>query len=237
MNNETTDYQVRLPVFEGPLDLLLHLVEKREVDITAVSLASVADQYLEHLKAIEETDPESIVNFLVIAAKLLVLKSWALLPSSTLSPEQEEIVQDLTMALREYQLYKKAADKLREREHADERSFPRVAQPAILSQPVLEKVSVQDLAAALLKYLRQKNTAEDLSVPLPTRFYTVEEKVEAILGQLAGNRRLGFISTLGAATSRLEVIVTFLAVLELLRRGQIQVEQETLFAEIFLTAR
>lgn len=236
MNNESDDYKVCLPIFEGPLDLLLHLVQKREVDITAVSLASVADQYLAYLETLEETDPESIVSFLVIAAKLLVLKSCALLPSSEPSPEQEEIAQDLAAALLEYQLFKKAAEELRAREEGDARAYPRVAAPAIISQPILEKVPLEELAVALLNCTR-KETVNDVGVLVPTRIYTIEEKLDVIERNLANKKRVGFNALLSESGSRLEVIITFLAVLELLKRGQVEVEQKSLFSEIYLLAK
>ncbi len=236
MNDQSLEYQVSLPVFEGPLDLLLHLVQKRELDITAISLASVADQYLAYLKTMEENDPESIVNFLVIAAKLLVIKSWALLPSSDPSEEEEEMVQDLTAALLEYQLFKKAAEELRAREENDIRVYPRVAKPVTLSQPILEKVPLEELMTALLSCIREE-IEEDDDIPLPTRIYTIQEKVDIINRSLASESKVSFITLLSKAASRLEIIVTFLAVLELLKRGQVEVEQDSLFAEIYLLAK
>lgn len=236
VNDEQNAYKVCLPVFEGPLDLLLQLIEKHELEITAISLASIADQFLVHLKTVQETDPESIVEFLVIATKLLMLKSLALLPSSTTSPEEHEIVHDLAKALHDYQLFKKAAMALRAREDASLRAYPRTVALSITSQATLEQIPLQELLNALAACLA-KHTSEEITVDIPERRYTVEEKITVIEDRLTYQKRVAFSDLLNEATARIEVIVTFLAVLELLRQGRIEVEQEGLFSEIYLMTR
>ncbi len=233
MSGQTTDYQVKLPVFEGPLDLLLYLVQKRELDITAISLAAVADQYLAYIESVEQINPDALVDFLVIAAKLLVLKSFALVPMPNPSPEEEEIAQDLTAALLEYQLYKRAAEELRIREEGGLRSYPRVARPTLNIVPPLEKVQIDELAA-LLRQIGDRETEEDGHISVPERIFTIAEKIDTIQQHLAERAKVGFGQLLSQAASRLEVVVTFLAVLELLKRGSVEVEQERLFAEIYL---
>src|SRR5438094_1219144 len=113
---ENLDYTIQLPVFEGPLDLLLRLIEREELDITAIALAQVADQYLAHVRALEAPDPAALSAFLVIAAKLLVIKSRALLPRPVAARGPDEAPdegEDLARQLRQYQRYKQAAALLR----------------------------------------------------------------------------------------------------------------------------
>ena len=126
-----TTYEVALDVFEGPMDVLLRLIEREQLDITLVSLALVTDQFLEHVSRLREVTPASLADFLVIAARLLVIKSRVLLPKPEAEPEEDEgdWKEDLAERLREYRRYKQAAASLREMEKAGYRSYPRIAPP------------------------------------------------------------------------------------------------------------
>lgn len=228
------DYQVKLPVFEGPLDLLLHLIEKRELDITAISLSQVTDQYLEHLGHAEDLNPDSLADFVVVAAKLLAIKSFALLPSRAPTEEEEEIANDLATALIEYQLFKRAAEGLRDMEETGRRTFSRRAKPVLPPPPAtFGAMAPDDLLRALLRMLAA--TAEiEKPAPLPRRVYTVAEKIDVIQLALAEGSRVTFSSLLTCTASRLEIIVTLLALLELIRKGEVEVEQAERFGEIHL---
>lgn len=230
------EYQVKLPLFEGPLDLLLHLIEKQELDITAISLAQVTDQYLEYLGRADELNPDALADFVVIAARLLVIKSAALLPSRAPSPQEEEVADELTTALLEYQLFKRAAEKLRSIEEVSGHAYPRVAKPVLPSAPpTYGAMAAHDLLEALIR-LWDKANPTDQPVSLPRLIYTVTEKIETIRVALAERPRVSFGNLLPEDASRLEIIVTFLAVLELLKEGSVEVEQAELFGDIFLTA-
>lgn len=230
------EYQVKLPLFEGPLDLLLHLIEKQELDITAISLAQVTDQYLEYLGRADELNPDALADFVVIAARLLVIKSAALLPSRAPTAEEEEVADELTTALLEYQLFKRAAEKLRSIEEASAHAYPRVAKPVLPpAPPTYGAMATHDLLEALIRLWHRANPA-DQPVSLPRLIYTVTEKIEAIRAALAEQPRVSFGNLLPEDASRLEIIVTFLAVLELLKEGSVEVEQAELFGEIFLNA-
>ena len=109
-------FQLRLPVFEGPLDLLLYLIEREELDITAVSLVQVTGQYLSHLRSGEQIDADALAEFIVIGARLIYLKSRALLPQPQADEEVEELGEDLVQRLREYRRFKEAAGHLKELE-------------------------------------------------------------------------------------------------------------------------
>lgn len=230
------EYQVRLQVFEGPLDLLLHLIEKRELDITAVSLAAVADQYIEYLSQ-AEPDLDALADFLVVAAKLLVLKSMALFPQPISDPEPEEIAADLTQRLIEYRAYKRVAEYLRTLEETGQRSHPRTVPPRPALTPGLpEGLTLDDLVQALRRAISRIPTQPTgIVVPRPT--FSVVDKARLILARTSQSHRVSLHSLLRQASCRAEAIATFLAVLELLKARQIEVQQERLFDDIVLLAR
>ncbi|MFN2167176.1 MAG: segregation and condensation protein A, partial [Anaerolineae bacterium] len=159
---ETLTYQVSLPVFEGPLDLLLHLIERQELDITQVSLARVTNQYLDHLARISERNPDNLADFIVVAAKLLLIKSRVLLPRPPAPPasEEEDVGEDLVRQLIEYKRFKEAAHWLQEVEAQGLRSYVRLAAAPRLD-PVIDlgDVSLDDLLAAVREVLAIKPLA------------------------------------------------------------------------------
>lgn len=233
-------YSFRLPDFEGPLDLLLHLIEHRQLDITRVSLAAVADQYLELISKPGAIALDALADYLIIAAKLILIKSRLLLPQpETVTDEPEEdIGEALARQLREYKMFKQAAAFLREREQKGLRTYPRLAPPP-KPQPIEWKitgVTTQDLAHALQRALRVRPAMPQgtLTVPLAV---SIDQQIHAIANLTREQRRVSFSNLLATATTRVEIIVTFLAVLELIKRQQIQAHQEGLFGEIILSHR
>ena len=133
-------FQLALPIFEGPLDLLLHLIEREELDITNIALVQVADQYMEYIRASEQLNLDALADFIYIGARLLLLKSRALLPrpktEEELLSEYEDPTDDLARQLREYKLFREAAGQLREIEQAGLHSYPRIAPPPELPPPL-----------------------------------------------------------------------------------------------------
>ncbi len=233
-------HQFRLPDFEGPLDLLLHLIEHRELDITRVSLAAVADQYLELISRPGAVELSQLADYLIIAAKLILIKSRLLLPQpETPSPDGEEDVGEaLARQLREYKLFKQAAAVLRERERQGLRAYPRFAPPP-RPQPTqwkLEGVTTNDLINALTRALRIRPTLPQgtLNVPIAV---SIEQQIHTIVDLTGREGRVSFSRLLQRAATRVEVIVTFLAVLELIKRRQIAARQDRLFGEIVLMRR
>lgn len=230
----------RLPDFEGPLDLLLHLIEHRELDITRVSLAAVTDQYLELISRPGAIELSALADYLIIAAKLILIKSRLLLPQpETPSPEGEEDVGEaLARQLRDYKMFKQAAAFLRERERQGLRAYPRFAPPP-RPQPTtwkLEGVTADDLAHALQRALHVRPTLPQgtLSVPLAV---SIDQQIHTITELTRTRRQVNFSHLLARAATRVQVIVTFLAVLELIKRGLITAQQQGLFGEIMLLHR
>ena len=233
---------VALDIFEGPLDLLLQLIEQQRLDITAIALARIADHYLATVRAAETPDPAELAEFLVIGAKLLVIKTRALLPRSPIEqsrPGEEDVGDQLARQLREYSRFKQVAAALKERETAGLRTHlrlvpPEVPVPAPREPPRLE-AGIPDLIAAVKRRLELLRSTEEPSVPVPKpRTLTVAEVAEQIQTRLALHTWITFDDLLGLAMTRTEVIVTLWTVLELYKRHAITVEQRALFDQITL---
>ncbi len=240
MLQETLDYTFQLPAFEGPLDLLLRLIEREELDITEIALAQVADQYLAHVRALDAPDPGALSSFLVMAARLLLIKSRALLPRPPAAPgpgEPPDDAAELARQLREYQRYKQAAALLRSWEESGRRSYLRVAAPAAPPLPKPDKIDVTlaEMIAAVQRRMQLLLPLEPPDLPLPApKVITVAEMAGRIRERLAGQAWLSFDDLLSLAARRVEVIVALWAVLELLKRRAIVVDQEAIFGPIMI---
>lgn len=230
-------FQLRLPVFEGPLDLLLFLIEREQLDITAVSLVQVTDQYLSYLRSGEQIDAAALAEFIAIAARLLFIKSRALLPRPlTPDEEEEDLGEDLVRRLREYRRFKEAAAQLRELADGGLHSYPRMTPPTGLPVPTgLDGVTVEKLAKIVQEVLSRK-PEEEPAVVMPRLIVTVEEKMVELASTMRRSGTLSFRSFISSCRSRLEVIVSFLAVLELIKSLKLRAEQDALFGEINLVA-
>ena len=230
-------FELRLPVFEGPLDLLLHLLEKEELEITSVSLVQVTDQYLSYLHSLDEINMDALADFIAVGAKLLLLKSRALLPreaGAAEEGEEEDVGEELARLLIEYRRFKEAASLLREREDQGLRSYPRLAPPPEVPFSLgLDRVTLRKLSRIFRDALRRL-PAEEEPGTINRQEVSVREKVEEILAGLAQRGRLSFVGLVSACRTRLEVIVSFLAVLELIKAQRIVAEQERRFGDITL---
>lgn len=236
---QSSEYLVRLEVFSGPLDLLLHLIEQQQLDIAAVSLARVTDQYLAYLEMVHERRADDLAEFVAIAARLLLIKSRALLPRPATAEEQEEDVgDDLVRQLREYRRFKQAASLLRERDEAALHMYLRTVPTAkVLNlEPRLDlgETSLVDMIEALRALLQEEAEAEDAFAVEPYEV-TIGQRIDHIQGLLRQRGRVQFQELLDEHSSRLELIVTLLAVLELIRSRAIAVTQSHLFGPISIT--
>ena len=234
-----TDYKVKFEVFEGPLDLLLYLIKKEEVDIYEVNLTRLATQFIEYIDVMRMLDLDIAGEFLVMTSTLMYIKSRELLPvDQQVTPEGEEDDEDprweLIRQLVEYKKFKDAAAQLQTLEIRQEEIFPRLpAKPDFVREEPAGKAqaSLFDLINAVNSVLKRLNKAEDLRDIFEDK-WTVSEKIEHILKQINHARALKFSALFESATSRTEVVVTFLAMLELIRLRQIVAIQDTAFAEI-----
>ena len=231
-------YAVRLPGFNGPLDLLLRLIERAELDITYISLAQVADQYLAHVRALETPEPGALAEFVSLAARLLLIKSRALLPRPAAeerpAPFQDADAEALARQLREYRRYKQVAALLRAWHEEERRTFLRLAPapPELDLTPPPVRHTLAELVAALQRRLQLALPLEEAGVIALGPRLTVAQVVAEILRRLERAPWFSFDDLFAPDTRREEVIVTFWAVLELLKRRVITVEQPDLFGMI-----
>lgn len=233
------EYKVQFDVFEGPLDLLLYLIKREEVDIYEVNLTKLATQFLEYVETMRLLDLEIAGEFLVMAATLMYIKSRELLPVDQQVVTEEEDDQDdprweLIRQLVEYKKFKDAAAQLQDLEARQGNVYPRLpGKPEIPDEPVDLKpdVSIFDLINAVNAVLRRFEHREDLRDIFDDR-WTVSEKIEQLSQVVSERSRVKFSELFDHVTSRSEVVVTFLAMLELIRLKRIVVEQSDSFAEI-----
>jgi segregation and condensation protein A len=235
IDREATGYTVALPVFEGPLDLLLHLIEREELDITQVSLAQITNQFLDYLAQISERDPDSLADFLVVAAKLLLIKSRVLLPQPPSPPEPEEgdVGEDLVRQLIEYKKFKEIAGWFRELDEQGFQAYVRLAGPPKID-PVLElgDVTLDDLLAAVREVLALKPAEPSVDAAVAPIRITIADQMQLIEHRTAGGRPVSFRGLLQSTKSRLEVIVTLLALLEMVKQLRVTMQQDRLFDDI-----
>ena len=235
------DYKVKLEVFEGPLDLLLYLIKQDEIDIYDVSLERITRQYLEYLQAFKELNIELAGEFIVMAANLIYLKSRSLLPIDQQPPEEDAEEDDprwdLIRQLIEYKKFKEAAAELHLRELEQERIFVREGgASSLLQEPLrLEEVGIFQLINAFQTVIKRIEARQDVQEIFSERF-SVSEKIDEILRHVASGNRIRFSDLFGTVVSRVEVVVTFLALLELIRLKQVRAVQKNIFEEIEILA-
>jgi segregation and condensation protein A len=231
------DYKVKLEVFEGPLDLLLYLIKRDEIDIYDISLERITSQYLEYLQAFKELNIELAGEFIVMAANLIYLKSRSLLPRDQQPPEEDAGEDDprweLIRQLIEYKKFKEAAAELNLRALEQERIFVReTASSSAIQEPLrLGEVGIFQLIGAFQTVMKRIDARQDVQEIFGERF-SVSEKIDSILQRIATGNCLRFSDLFGAAASRIEVVVTFLALLELIRLKQVRAVQKNVFEEI-----
>ncbi|HTW96800.1 MAG TPA: segregation/condensation protein A [Candidatus Methylomirabilis sp.] len=232
---------VKLEKFEGPLSLLLKIIEAEKMDIAEISLAKIADQYVEFIRNSPDIEPDALADFLVIAAKLLYLKSRTLLPY--LFPAETEDTDDLERQLRMYREFLEAMKKLEDRLKEKQFMFSPVerklwkmigGEGGFFAPP--KKLVKEELAAAFEQLLADKKIVwlEEQTIVSKVN---IEEKIQSIRDALLERLSLNFRDFLAKAESKTEVIVSFLAVLELMKQKTVSVEQEGLFAEILISRK
>lgn len=234
--HQVSDYKVATPVYEGPLDLLLQLIEHAELDITRLALALVTDQYLTHLKGLENHQAEEVSAFLVIATKLLQIKSEALLPRPPIREiGEEDPGEELARQLHAYRRYKQLAGHLKDRESQGLRTYLRLATPLKIEGKIdLSNYTIQDILLAAQNAFTQADNRQELGTVVTAPSVTIREKISIIVKFLRRGETTSFQTLLGKNRNRLDVVVTFLALLELIKRHFVKARQETLFGDIAL---
>lgn len=234
LGHQTSGYTVQTAIYEGPLDLLLDLIERAELDITALSLATVTEQYLHHLHHLEETHADEISAFLVMAAKLVQIKSEALLPRPPVRlPGEEDTGALLVEQLKLYKRFKEVANRLGEREMQNLRTYLRLAPPPKIEGKLdMSNITTLDLFEAARDVYAKEMEKQALGTVISAPKVTIREKIELISKKLGASEQARFRELLGERPSRIETVVTFLALLELVKRYRVAARQEGLFADI-----
>ncbi len=228
-------YAVRLEQFEGPLELLLQLIEKEKLDVTRVSLASVADQYLEYIARQGEVPLSHLAQFLSVASRLLLLKSRALLPLLEFTEDEEESIEDLEWQLREYRKFRDVSVRLGLLFAKGERARPR---ESFLGAEVVflpsSAVTAESLAEAFRSVLGEIPLLEKLEEEEIRNVISLEEKMLELRSTLASRMELSFRQMTTDVKDKLEIIVAFLAILELVKQRFVRADQDGSFQDIAL---
>ncbi len=230
---QTGSYTVQIAAYEGPLDLLLQLIERAELDITVIALAQVTDQYLTYIRE-HDLPADEISAFLVVAAKLLQIKSEALLPRPPVREANEEDPgQSLARQLILYKKFKEMATWLETREHHNLKTYLRLAPPPKVEGRLdLSDITIAELLAAAESILAREADKKALGTVISAPRITIREKIALIAERLTAKPHDSFKALVGEKPSRLEVVVTFLALLELVKRYRVAARQEALFGDI-----
>ncbi|MBI9048304.1 MAG: segregation/condensation protein A [Anaerolineaceae bacterium] len=236
--HQSDDYLVNTNVYEGPLDLLLELIEHAELDITRLSLAQVTDQYLAYMHKLEERDPAKVSAFLVIAARLIQIKAAALLPKPTLvdmSGDEEDPAEALERQLILYRRYKQIAEHLSTYQQNNYRTYLRVAPPPIQIDVKfdLSNVGLEDLIEAAKRVFLNKPDLKSLNTVVNIPRITIRDRISTIMERFKYQNKFTFRSLLDSK-NRVETVVSFLAVLELVKRHILQAQQLSIFGDIDL---
>ena len=237
----TTDYKVKLEIFEGPLDLLLYLIKRDELDIYDISIERITRQYLEYLQAFKELNIDVAGEFIVMAANLLYIKSRSLLPVDQQPPEEEAEEDDprweLIRQLIEYKKFKEAAAQLHDRALEQENIFVRsgISTSESVRPLLLGEVGIFQLINAFQNVIKRVEARDELQQIFGEN-YTVSDKIEVILARVSEGGTLKFSELFAEMASRIEIVVTFLALLELIRLKQVRAIQPGQFGEIEIAA-
>ncbi|MCJ7733984.1 MAG: segregation/condensation protein A [Anaerolineales bacterium] len=232
---QVSEYKINTPVYQGPLDLLLQLIENAELDITTLALAEVTDQYLKHLEQLQDLPPDEISVFLVIAAKLIQIKSEALLPQqSTQWDEEIDIGDDLARQLIAYKRYKEIADLLAERKDLGYQTFIRLSPPEynIKDNLDLDGFGVNELYSLASSIFQKEIARQSISTVVERPKITIKDKINQISARFKNSDELTFHDLLGENYSKMDIVISFLALLELVKGNYIKVVQDSIFTDI-----
>lgn len=241
---------VKLQVFEGPLDLLLHLLEKNKVNIYDIPIVEITNQYLAYIGEMKRQDLNIMSEFLVMAATLIDIKSRMLLPKEEAEEEEEDPRAELVQKLLEYKMYKCMSYELKDRQMDAERVLFKVPTIPEEVRQYEEPINVEELVSnitlkklnAIFKSIMKKQV--DKIDPIRSQFgkiekeeVSLEERMEFLEQYAMQHRNFSFRSLLEAQSSKMEVIVTFLAILELMKTGKIFISQENIFDDILIESK
>ena len=238
--SETLEYQVKTSAFEGPLEVLLHLIKERKLFINEISLSQIADNYIAYIKSMPKFNLAQISGFLVIAATLILIKSKSLIPNISLSDDEEEEISDLEARLKAYQVIKEISGEIK-RKFGKEIIFPageRETMPFFSPDPSITKENLLKAINNVLEAIPKKEFLPEVEVK---KAVSIEEMIKNLVDRVQKSFKLSFnefSKSRDASTpkeERINVIISFLAMLELIRLGMVEVIQKGHFEEIEIT--
>lgn len=239
--NESSKYEVKLKEFEGPLDLLLHLIKNSEINIYDISIAEITHQYLDYLSLLVAMDLDNIADFVEMASTLILIKSKTLLPVEIdYQEDKEDPREELISKLLEYQKFKIAAGMLEER--TDEVNLiPKKNQPVLFDidddeDSNWKPLSIIELVGAFANVLNKSEKIEK-KIEVERLEFTVEEKIDYIFKLLEDNENFNYSEIINENMPRMELVCTFLAILEVVKKGGIYVRQHKVFGDIYIVKR
>ena len=240
-------YKIKIDAFEGPLDLLLHLINRLEIDIYDIPVAEITEQYVAYIHTMKELELDIASEYLVMAASLLAIKSKMLLPKHEEEWDEDEedfLMEDprdeLVTQLLEYKKYKEAADEFKnmEAERALLFTKPPIDLSPFTDETKLERkdldVSLYDMLSAFQKLMRRKKLKRPLQTRVTRQEITIDKRIQELKDYLKGKKEKVLFTSLFETEDKGQIVVTFLAVLELMRQNEIQVEQTNNFEDIFI---
>lgn len=228
-----SEFQVKTHIFEGPLDTLLSLIEKRKLFINDISLAQVADDYIAYIKSLEDFPIADSAHFILIASTLVLIKSKSLLPTLTLSEEEEHNIEDLEARLREYQKYKALSRHLKERFNINVEYLRLPSKEKIIIFAPDKNISIYKISETIKSIILQIPQKEFIPKAVVQKVISLEEIMENLAKRITENMKMSFkdFAKVGKA-EKVNVIVSFLAMLELVKQGIIRVRQDNNFQDI-----
>ena len=232
-------HHIQLSQFEGPLDLLLHLISKAQVDISEIFISEITAQYMEYMEQIAQLDMDRASEFIAMAATLLYIKSRALLPKPGPTAEEEDPEQALIRQIREYKLFKQAGLKLNELLLSSGRIFGKLPEEFALPDQVvnISGATIEQLFLAFTTIItRQIRNQEPITREVLRDEYTVTDRISYIRGRLASRRPVAFSQLFEGSASKEMLVSTFMAVLEMVASGELRAEQNEAFGDIMLCA-
>ncbi len=232
------EYKIKTDQFEGPLDLLLELIEKEKLDVTRFSIAGVADDFLKFIENNSRINLNNLSEFLLTASQLILIKSKALLPLFDFTEEEEEDIVDLEMRLLEYKKFKEASIEINKLFASSRKCFSRKEQEKIdFRKFVNPRLKGEVLFDLYKKAVIEVPEEEDIAEKVMEKVVSLEEKMVELKTSLEKRIKIAFAETIKNASGKIDVIVTFLAMLEMVKQKSVMVEQKELFSDILLTSR
>jgi segregation and condensation protein A len=237
-NIQSKGYQINTPIYEGPLDLLLQLIERAELDITKLALVEVTKPFLDYVQQLPDQQAEEVSSFLVVAARLMQIKSEALLPRPPQrEPGEEDPGEELIRQLMLYKRYKEIAEVLGERTDSGFRTHLRLTAPQKVDAKVtLEELDIQNLFTAAKEVFKLYEEEISVGTVIKTTQVTIRDKIQLISELMVLEGTTSFQNLLRDNYTKLDIVITFLALLELVKQFRVQVTQENLFSEIQIEA-